>query len=102
MNDEKNYRNKYDKGLIWPPFDILHATTNQKQAGVMELGWDRPHDRARMLREHDGNDEPLSEGDNDDDDEYNEDGNIPDNSAPPADSIVRSRPASQCASVPSC
>ncbi len=67
----------------------------------MEEGWDRSRDRVRMLRERDGNDEPLSEGDNDDDDEYDEDGDIPDDSAPPAKSIVRSRPASQRASVPS-
>ncbi len=29
---------KYDKGLRWPQFNILHATTNQKQAGMMEGG----------------------------------------------------------------
>ncbi len=23
LNDEKNYRNKYDKGLRWPPFDFF-------------------------------------------------------------------------------
>ena len=40
----------------------------------MEGGWDRPHDRARSLGERDGNDE----GDEDDDDEYGEDGDIPD------------------------
>jgi hypothetical protein len=38
---------KYDKGLRWAPFNILHATTNQKQVGMMEGGWDRPRDRAR-------------------------------------------------------
>jgi hypothetical protein len=27
---------KYEEGVIWPLFDILQATTNQKQAGVME------------------------------------------------------------------
>ncbi len=27
---------KSDEGLRWPPFDILHATTNQKHAGVTE------------------------------------------------------------------
>jgi hypothetical protein len=66
-------------------------------------GWDRPRDRARTLREHDGNDKPLAEGDGNDDnnDEYDKDGDIPDNSAPPAESIVRSRPKSQHASVPS-
>jgi hypothetical protein len=40
---------KYNKGLRWPPFNILDATTNQKQAGVMEEGWDRPCDHARTL-----------------------------------------------------
>ncbi len=39
----------------------------------MEGGWDRPHDRARILGERDGNDE----GD-EDDDEYGKDGDIPD------------------------
>ncbi len=70
---------KYVKGLTWPPFDSLHATTNQKHAGVMEGGWDRPRDRSRTLGERDGNDEPLAEGDKDNDDEYGKDGNIPDN-----------------------
>ncbi len=70
----------------------------------MEGGWDRSRDRARMLRERDGNDKPLAEGndDNDDDDKYNKDGNITNDSAPPAESIARVRPESQHASVPSC
>ncbi len=67
---------KYKEGLRWPPFDILHAITNQKRAGVMEGGWDRPRDRARMLGEHDGNNEPLAEGNDNDDNKYDEDGNI--------------------------
>ena len=93
---------KYNEGLRWPQFDILHATTNQKQAGVMKGGWNRPRGHARTLRERDGNDKPLSESnDTDNNDKYNEDGDISDDSAPPAESIVRSRPASQCASVPS-
>ncbi len=41
---------------------------------MIEGGWDRPHDRARTLGERDGNDE----GNEDDDDEYSEDGDIPD------------------------
>ncbi len=41
---------------------------------MTEGGWDRPHDHVRMFGEHDGN----YEGDKDDDDEYGEDGNIPD------------------------
>jgi hypothetical protein len=53
---------------------FFHATTNQKHAGVTEGGWNRPHDRARTLGEHDGNDE----GNEDDDNEYGEDGDIPD------------------------
>jgi hypothetical protein len=36
------------------PFDFFHATTNQKNAGVTEGGWDRPHDRAKTLGEWDG------------------------------------------------
>jgi hypothetical protein len=43
----------------------------------MEGGWDRPRDRARTFRESDGNDKPLAEGDNDNNEEYNEDNNIP-------------------------
>ncbi len=70
---------KYNKGLRWPLFDILHATTNQKHAGVTEGGWDRPRDRARTLGEHYGNNEPLAEGNNDNNDEYGKDGDIPDN-----------------------
>ncbi len=45
---------------------------------MTEGGWDRPRDRARTLGEHDGNDEPLAEGDNNDDNKYGKDGNIPD------------------------
>ncbi len=98
---QKNYKNKYDKGLRWPPFDILHATTNQKQAGVMEGGWDSPSDRARTLRERDVKNEPLAEGNDDEDNEYDKDGDIPDESAPPAESIARLRPECQRLSVPS-
>ncbi len=43
----------------------------------MEGGWDRPRDRARMLGERDGNDKPLAEGDDNNDDEYGKDCNIP-------------------------
>jgi hypothetical protein len=53
---------KYDEGLRWPPFDILHATTNHKHAGMTEGGWDRPCNRARTLGERDGNNQPLAEG----------------------------------------
>jgi hypothetical protein len=47
----KKYKNNVRGGLRWPPFDILHITTNQKQAGMTEGGWDRMHDRAGMLGE---------------------------------------------------
>jgi hypothetical protein len=67
----------------------------------MEGGWDRPRNRARTLRERDGNNKPLAEGNNDNNDEYDEYGDIPDDSAPPAESIVHSCPESQRASVPS-
>ncbi len=40
---------------------------------MTEGGWDRPHDRARSLGEHDGNDE----GDEDNNNKYSEDGDIP-------------------------
>jgi hypothetical protein len=68
----------------------------------MEGGWDRLRNSARMLREHDGNNAPLAEGNDKNNDEYHEEGDIPNNSAPPAESIVRLRPASPCASMPSC
>jgi hypothetical protein len=45
----------------------------------MEGGWDRPRDCARTLGERDGNDEPLAEGNNDVNNEYGKDGNIPNN-----------------------
>jgi hypothetical protein len=54
---------KHDEGLRWPPFIILHATTNRKHAGVMEGGYDRLRNCARTLGEHDGNNKPLAEGD---------------------------------------
>ncbi len=37
-DNSKNYKIKYDKGLLWPPLDILHATTNQKYVGMMVGG----------------------------------------------------------------
>jgi hypothetical protein len=67
----------------------------------MEGGWDRPRDCTRRLREHDGNNKPLAEGDDDNDNEYDKDGNIPNDSAPLAESIARLRPGSQRTSVPS-
>jgi hypothetical protein len=33
-------------------FNILHATTNQKHAGMAEKGWDRMRNWAVMLGEH--------------------------------------------------
>ncbi len=74
---KKITKTKYDKSLRWLPFDILHATTNQKQVGMTKGGWDRLRNYARTFWERDGNNEPLAEGNNDDDDEYDEDGNIP-------------------------
>jgi hypothetical protein len=70
---------KYGEGLRWPPLNNLHATINQKHAGVTEGGWDRPRDCMRTLGERDGNNEPLAEGNEDDDDEYSKDGDISDN-----------------------
>ncbi len=46
---------------------------------MTEGGWDRPRDRARTLGERDGNDKPLAEGDEDNDEEYGKDGDIPNN-----------------------
>ncbi len=43
----------------------------------MEGGWDRLRDHARTLREHDGNNKPLAEGYNDNDNKCNKDGDIP-------------------------
>jgi hypothetical protein len=45
-----------------------------KHAGVMEGGWDRLHNHARTLGERDGN----GEGNEDEDNKYGKDGNIPD------------------------
>ncbi len=45
---------------------------------MTEGGWDRPRDHARRLGEHGGNDEPLAECDEDDDNKYGKDGDIPD------------------------
>ncbi len=46
---------------------------------MIEGGWDRPRDCARVLRERDGNDKPLAEGNNDNDNKYNKDDDIPNN-----------------------
>ncbi len=37
----KNDKNIFQCSLRWPPFNIIHATTNQKQAGTTERGWYR-------------------------------------------------------------
>jgi hypothetical protein len=68
---------KYNKGIRWPPFNILHATTNQKHTGVTEGGWDRPRNCVRALGEHDGNKKPLAEGNDNNNDKYGKDSNIP-------------------------
>ncbi len=73
-NEDDDDKYGKDGDISDEPFDFFHAATNQKHAGVMEGGWDRPHDRARTLGERDGNDE----GNEDDYDEYGKDGNIPD------------------------
>ncbi len=78
LNCKKNYKIKYNEDLRWPPFYILHVTTNEKHAGMTEGGWDRPRDHARTLGEHNGNDRPLAEGGDDEDNKYGKDSNIPD------------------------
>jgi hypothetical protein len=45
----------------------------------MEGGWDRPCGSAMTLRERYCNKEPLAEGKDNNNDEYDEDGNIPNN-----------------------
>jgi hypothetical protein len=72
-NEDDNDEYGKDGDIPDKLFNFFHATTNQKHAGVMEGGWDRPHNRARTLGESDGN----NEGDKDDDNEYCEDGDIP-------------------------
>ncbi len=52
---------------------FFHSTTNQKHAGVTEGGSDRPHNRARTFREHNGN----NEGNEYDNNEYGKDRDIP-------------------------
>jgi hypothetical protein len=73
LNNKKITKIKYNEGLRWLPFNFFHVTTNQKHVGVTGGGWDRPHDRARTLGERDGNDK----GNEEDNDEYGKDGNIP-------------------------
>jgi hypothetical protein len=45
---------------------------------MTEGGWDRPRDHARTLGERDGNNEPHAEGDDDNNNMYGKDGDIPD------------------------
>jgi hypothetical protein len=33
LNDEKNYKIKYDKGLRWPPFNIFSLNNQPKTRG---------------------------------------------------------------------
>ncbi len=45
---------------------------------MTEGGWDRPRNRARTLGERDGNNKPLAEGNEDVEEKYGKDGDIPD------------------------
>ncbi len=62
-----------DSDIPDKPFNFFQATTNQKHVGLMEGGWDRPHNHARTLEGCDGN----NKGNKDDNKEYHEDGDIP-------------------------
>ena len=53
IEQQKEYKNIMRRGLRWPPFDILPATTNQKHADVTEGGWDRTRDWVETLWERD-------------------------------------------------
>ncbi len=64
IEQQKNTKIKYNRGLRWLLFHIFHATTNQKLAGVTKGGWDRPRSHKRTIRELDGNNKPLAEGNN--------------------------------------
>jgi hypothetical protein len=46
---------------------------------MTEGGWDRPRDHARTLKECDGNDKPLAEGNDNNNNKYDEYGDIPNN-----------------------
>jgi hypothetical protein len=49
IKQQQKYKNNTYHGLRWPPFDILHTTTNQKHAGVTGGGWDRTRDWVGMI-----------------------------------------------------
>jgi hypothetical protein len=53
IEQQKLYKNKIRHGLRWLPFDILHATINQKNTCTMEKRWDRTHNQAVTLGESD-------------------------------------------------
>jgi hypothetical protein len=53
IEQRKKYKNKVQRSLRWPTYNILHATTNQKHAGVTEGGWDRTRNWAKMVGERD-------------------------------------------------
>jgi hypothetical protein len=53
IEQQQNYKNKIQSDLRWPPFDVLHATTNQKHADMTEKRCDRTRNQAEMLEECD-------------------------------------------------
>jgi hypothetical protein len=52
IEKQKKYKSKIWRGLRWPPFDILHATTNKKHVDVTEKRWDRTCNWVVILGEH--------------------------------------------------
>jgi hypothetical protein len=66
------------------------------------MEWGDGIGRATVQRVKGGNNKPLAEGDDDDNNKYDKDSKIPDDSAPPTESIARSHHASQRASMPPC
>jgi hypothetical protein len=53
IEQQKNNKKKIQPGLRWPPFNILHATTNRKHVGATEKRWDRMRNPAVTLGEQD-------------------------------------------------
>jgi hypothetical protein len=45
IEQQQKYKNNIWGGLRRLPFDIVHATTNLKHAGVTEGGWDTTCDQ---------------------------------------------------------
>ncbi len=76
LNSKKITKIKYYKGLRWPPFEILSCNNQPKTRGHDGGGMGYAAQPCKDIGKHDGNNEPLAEGNGGKDNEYGKGGDI--------------------------